>query len=264
MGVESRTHRGAAQSKLAKVRERGPYVRDAMFELRRPTRNLLPEREGSRVLEMGAADLYDATERRGFPREGVAQRGKRGYEPVVDALNGGDVHRRGKNVVGGLSAVDLVVGMDEALLAALSAEELARAVGQHFVHVHVGLRTGTRLPNHKRKLAVMLPREHLVRRRDDGICLVGGQFAKLAIDHRAGALDPCQRMDELEGHAFARNAEVFQRSLRLRAPQPVGRDANFSEAIAFDAGVSHGRSHRGELCYAKIRIRFRVRAPAMK
>src|SRR5258708_10295571 len=104
-----------------------------MFELRHPARNLLPEREGSRVLEMGAADLDDVVERRGFRRERVAQRRKRGYEPVVDGLNGGDVHRRGKDVVGGLSAVDLVVGMHAALLAALSTEELPPAVGQHLV-----------------------------------------------------------------------------------------------------------------------------------
>ncbi len=159
----------------------------------------------------------------------------------MQRLHRGDVHRGGEDVVRGLAAVDLVVGMHAALLAALPAEELACAVGEHLVHVHVGLRAGARLPDHERKLPVVLAGEHLVRRGGDGVRLVRGERLQLGVHQRAGALDPRERADQLDRHALAGDAEVLERALRLRAPELVGGNADVSEGIVLDAVVGHGQ-----------------------
>src|SRR5947208_15298643 len=239
MSVEPRAYRSAAQGELAQMCERGPDVGDAVVELRHPAGDLLPEREWGRVLKVGAPDLDDSGERRRLRRRDVAQRRKRGYEPVVDGLHRGDAHRGGKNVVRRLPAVDLVVGMHAALLAALASEELARAVGEHLVHVHVGLGARSRLPHHERKLAVVLSGEHLAAGGGDGFRLILGELLQLHVHARARALDQRERADQLTGHALAGNAEILERALRLRAPQPVGRDADLAEAVVLDAVIGH-------------------------
>jgi len=239
MSVESCAYRGAAQGELAQMSERGPHVGDAMVELRHPAGDFLPERERGGILQMGAPDLDDAHERFGLRRESVAQRRKRGHEPIMDGLNGGDAHRGGKNVVRGLPVVDLVVGMHSALLAALSAEELARPVGENLVHVHVGLRARACLPDHERKLAVVLSGEHLVGGGGDGSRLLLGKLLQFYVHPRARALDHRERSDQLHGHALAGNAEILERALRLRAPQPVGGNADLAEAVVLDAVIGH-------------------------
>ena len=241
MSVEPRSHRSAAQGELAQVRERSTNVGDAVVELRHPAGDLLPERERGRVLKMSAADLDDVLERFGLRREGITQRRKRRHEPVVDGLNGGHVHRRGKDIVRGLPAVDLVVGMHAALLAALASQELARPVGEHLVHVHVGLGARARLPHHQRKFAVVLSGEHLVGGGGDGFRLLLGKLLEVYVHPRARALDQRERADQLHGHALAGNAEILERALRLRAPQPAGGNADLAEAVVLDAVIGHRR-----------------------
>ena len=79
--------------------------------------------------------------------------------------HGGDVHGRRKHVVRRLAHVDLIVGMDLAAHAALAAQELAGAVGDDLVHVHVRLRAAAGLPDDQGKLGVVLAGDHLVGRR---------------------------------------------------------------------------------------------------
>ena len=82
----------------------------------------------------------------------------------------------GEGVVGGLAHVDRVVGMDRPLERHVAlGRELVGAVGQHLVHVHVGLRAGARLPHHEREVGVMPSGEHLVRRGADEVARLGAQ-----------------------------------------------------------------------------------------
>jgi hypothetical protein len=53
--------------------------------------------------------------------------------------------RRRKHVVGGLSHVDVIVGMDQPVFALRAAKNLGRAIGQHLVDVHVVRRAGAGL-----------------------------------------------------------------------------------------------------------------------
>ena len=75
-----------------------------------------------------------------------------GITSLAQRLDRGDAHGGREDVVAGLALVDVVVGMDEALLPALAAQDLAGAVGEHLVHVHVGLGAAAGLPDHEREL----------------------------------------------------------------------------------------------------------------
>src|SRR6266567_6320361 len=65
----------------------------------------LAEGERRGVLEMGAADLDDVRELRGFGVERVAKCLDSGEEAARGFRGGGDVHGGGKRVVGGLRHV---------------------------------------------------------------------------------------------------------------------------------------------------------------
>ena len=88
---------------------------------------------------------------------------------------GGDVERGREAVVRGLGAVDVVVGVDGRLAAALPRQQLVGAAGDHLVDVHVGLGARTGLPDHERKLTVELAGRDFGGGRLDRFGLVGGE-----------------------------------------------------------------------------------------
>jgi hypothetical protein len=66
-------------------------------------------------------------------------------------------------------------------------------------------------------------------------------LAELAVRLGGRPLDERDRPDELGGDIGAADVEVVERPLRLRAPQRRPGDANFAEAVLFDAIlVAHG------------------------
>src|SRR5947207_4643378 len=140
--------------------------------------------------------------------------------------------------------------MDEAPFAARTAEDLGGAVGEHLVHVHVGLRAGARLPDRERKFAGMLSGKRLVRRGDDRVRLLLVDRPERDIHPRGAALDDQERPNERRRHLLGGDAEVLERALRLCAPEPVRGDFDRSEGVALDArgGAGHrsfSRSTKG-------------------
>ncbi len=79
------------------------------------------------------------------------------------------MHGRRKRVVRRLAHVDMIVGMDRLFGAALAAQKLIGAVGDHLVEVHVGLGAGTGLPHQQGKMIVELAVDHFLSGFDDGI-----------------------------------------------------------------------------------------------
>ena len=76
---------------------------------------------------------------------------------------------------------------------------------------------------------------HLVRGGADGIGLCRAEHTKVPVDRGAAALHQRQRAYQFQGHALRGDAEILQGALRLRAPQPIGRDRDFAEAVPLDA-----------------------------
>ena len=77
--------------------------------------------------------------------------------------------RRREHVVGRLSHVDVIVGVDARVGALRLAEDLAGAVGEHLVGVHVVRRAGARLVHVDDELIAKLAGQDLVGGLDDGV-----------------------------------------------------------------------------------------------
>jgi hypothetical protein len=86
----------------------------------------------------------------------------------------------------------------------------------------------------------VLARDHLVRGLDDGLGLLRIEHLEIQVDLRRGALHLRQRLDQRQRHLLGADLEVGQRTLRLRAPQPVGGDLDRAERVLLDAG-GHAR-----------------------
>ncbi len=245
VSVEARAHGRAAQGELGQVRQRPLEVRLGVPELRDVPRELLAERERNGVHQMGAAELHDASKGIRFRGERFGQALNARQESILHHARGGDVHRRREDVVRRLAAVDVVVRVDEACFAPLATEDFARAVGEHLVHVHVRLRAAARLPNDEGEFVVVLAGQNFVGRGDDGAALFRIERSKVEVDEGGGLFDERERVDQRARHALARDLEVRERALRLRAPQPVGGDVDGAEGVFLDANV--GAAHRSTM-----------------
>ena len=124
MRIQTGADGGAAQRQFGQMRKRGLNVRDAVLELGYVAREFLAQGQGRRVLQVGAADLDDVIEGFRLGHERISQLLDRGNQFVMQCRDGRDVHRGREHVVRGLALVDIVVGMHEALVAALAAEQL--------------------------------------------------------------------------------------------------------------------------------------------
>ncbi|MNE23951.1 hypothetical protein D3C80_1172240 [compost metagenome] len=72
------------------------------------------------------------------------------------------MHRRREHVVGTLAFVHVVIRVNFSFHTAHAAQQLARAVCQHFIHVHVALGAGAGLPDSERKFVDMFIGQHFI------------------------------------------------------------------------------------------------------
>src|SRR5262245_20189042 len=61
--------------------------------------------------------------------------------------------------------------------------------------------------------------------------------SKLPIDLSGGALDHTERPHDLNRHPLGSNAEIMQRTLSLRSPEPICRNLQRSECVALSADL---------------------------
>ena len=102
----------------------------------------------------------------------------------------------------------MVVGVDLLVAAELLAEDLAGAVGQHLVGVHVQAHARSRLKDVDDEVLVVLAVEDLLRSLSDGSSLLRRDEAKLLIRLRGSELDHRQRADEERARLEATDREV--------------------------------------------------------
>ncbi|KDS76745.1 hypothetical protein KM22_03905 [Bordetella bronchiseptica KM22] len=240
MRVQAGAHRRAADGQLVQAGQRRADLLLGQVQLRHVAGDLLAQRQRGGVLQMGAADLDDVVERRALGGQRAAQRLQGGQHAVLDLDRGGHVHGGRKGIVGRLAPVHVVVGVHLAAFAALAAQQLGGAVGQHLVHVHVALRARAGLPDRQRKLIGPLAGDHLIGGPHDGVCDLRIQLAQLGVDLGGGALQARHGGDQRHRHLLGRDREEMQRALGLRAPQVLLGHLDRAESVFFGAGFHGG------------------------
>ena len=252
MGVEAGADRRAALGQRQHARKRRLHPLGAQSHLRDIAREFLAEGDGRRVLQVGPADLDDGGERLGLRLERVVQVLQGGQQPVVDLARDRDVHRRGEHVVGGLAAIDVIVGVDRRLAAPLSAEQLVGQAGDHLVGVHVRLGARPRLPDHEGKFLVVLTGHHLGGGGGDGLGHLRVEGAEILVHQGGGLLHHPEGMDQGGRHLLGADLEILDRALGLRAPVAMGRNLDGAERVGLGPGGGRfggafERRHRGLL-----------------
>src|SRR5262249_60508218 len=119
------------------------------------------------------------------------------------------------------------------------ARELAAAVGDHLIHVHIELSATARHPHMQREHVVMLAGEDFVASlKDQRVPLIVEPLAGM-VGYGCGLLQNGIGRDHLTRHHILADAEMLKRTLRLSTPELVRRDFNHPEAICFFAYVGH-------------------------
>ena len=106
------------------------------------------------------------------------------------------------------------------------------------------LGAGARLPDHQRELLVVLSGEHLVRRGHDRLRLLRRRARPARGSRAPPPSSPAPAHGSARAACARRRSEVLQRSLRLRAPEPIGRDLDGAEGVLLDASL-HGLLSEG-------------------
>ena len=204
---------------------------------------LLAQRHGHGVLQLGAAHLQHVLEFLGLGLEGLAQHGH-GVDQPEDAEPGGDLQRRGVDVVGALADVDLLVRVQVLVFAFAVAQQLQRPVGDDLVGVHVGGGAGAALDHVHHKLLVQLAVQQLGAGGADGVAALLVQQAQLVVRQGGGLLDAGQRLDQLgvDGDGRAGDGEVLAGAQGVYAVVHVGGHFAVAQQVVFDAekGGVHG------------------------
>src|SRR5439155_25453451 len=147
--------------------------------------------------------------------------------------------RRGEDVVRRLTHVDVIVRVDTRIDAARLAEQFRRAVGEHFVGVHVVRRAGAGLIHVDDELIAEASVENLVGGRDNRARHIGVQAAERGGGFGRGFLDQDGRGDEVVWRTQAADRKVLDGARRLDAVVRVGRNLQLAQRVALGA-VFHG------------------------
>src|SRR5258708_23912799 len=121
--------------------------------------------------------------------------------------------------------------MNRGLAAKWCASELAAAVGNDLVHVHVELRAASRHPNMERKHVLMASCEDLIAGLNDQFVLLVVEPPAGMIGISGGFLQGGVCRYHLARDQILPDAEMFKRPLCLSSPQLVVWHTDFTEAV---------------------------------
>ncbi|MNI39529.1 hypothetical protein D3C73_937130 [compost metagenome] len=154
--------------------------------------------------------------------EGLGQTIKRSGQRLALAI-GGQADRRGIDVVGGLTAVHMVVGVDDIIGSGRQAQAQKRQVGDDLIGGHVGRSARAALADIEIEGRVVRPRDEFIASADDGARNFRRQAFGLAMRQGGGLLHLSQGHDQLRQIRDPCLAEVEVRAsaLGLRAMQAV-------------------------------------------
>jgi hypothetical protein len=168
----------------------------------------------------------------GFPFEGAPELLEGGDQVPLDRDEGRQVDGRGDDVVGGLAHVDVVVRVDGALRADLTAEKLDRPVRDDLVGVHVGRGPGASLEYIQDEGVIEGALNDLLGSLHDGVLELLVEEAQLVVHDRGFELYGSQSLDKAARLAQVAYGEVFEGASRLGAEKGVARDLDLPHRVA--------------------------------
>jgi hypothetical protein len=180
---------------------------------------LLAERHRHGVLQLGAAHLQDVVELLGLAGERVLQHLHR-VEQVVGREDDRDLDRRRVDVVGRLAQVDVLVRVDDVVVATRVPHDLQRAVRDDLVGVHVRRRAGAALDDVDHELVGQRAAADLLARAGDRVEPFVVQQAEIVVGGCGGLLDRRERRHQVRAvrDGYPRDREVLQRAQGVDTP----------------------------------------------
>ena len=182
---------------------------------------------------MGPANLENAAKGLGFGEQCGVEFVQRRNEMVNDSVEGGEMNGGGDDVITGLAAVDVVIGM-HGFITAFAAEDFNRAIGDDLVGIHVRGSAGAGLENIHDKLVVPFAVNHFLRSVLDGLGDLRWHITKPRIGGGGVLLDQAERADKLPGKAQAADRKILDGPGGLRAVIGVGGDFHLAHGVSFD------------------------------
>ena len=210
--------------------------RDLAVQRSREGVEFLPDGHRHGVLQLGASHLDDVDVLVALRAERVGQLLQLGDQLVV-AQDERHLDRRRVGVVRRLRHVQVVVRLDDLVVALLVPGHLEGDVGQHFVGVHVGRRAGAALVPVDQELIVVLAVTHGLRGLLDGRQLFLFHGADVGVRRAAASFTMAQASTN-PGIVVDRNSrdlEVLERAGRLHAVVGIRRNLLFSQEILFSS-----------------------------
>ena len=195
----------------------------------------LAQTNRSRILQMGAAGLYEIGPVGRPRRQFVGQLLERPVQ-IRQELQRRQGDCGGNHVVGGLSHVDVVVGVHRRVFAAPTAEQFVGAVGQYLVGVHVVRRPRPGLEDVDHELVQVPPLlQHFFGGGDDRVRQARFQPPAPAVHQRGGFFDCDCRPHECGVRRQPGNREIRTGPLSLDSPQGLVFDRQFAQRVFFDS-----------------------------
>ena len=154
MRVQSRAHCRAANRQVIQPGQHHPQPLDVAIQLAYPPGHFLPHRQRRRIHQMRAPNFHHVGKHAGLGGQCIAQPFNRWDQHFSHARRCRNVHRRGKRIVRRLRHVHIIIWMNRLLAAQHAPRNLNRAIGNHFVRVHVGLRAAAGLPDAQWELII--------------------------------------------------------------------------------------------------------------
>ncbi len=240
VGVDAGADGGAAQRQFAESVEGPRQLSPGQGHLAEVAAEDLAEPDRGGVLQVGAADGDDVVEGQGFFPEHLLHAGQGRNQPLANLHGGGQVHRRGDDVVARLAEIDVIVGVHRMAAGGL-AEQLAGPVGQHLVGVHVGAGPRTGLEDVEGEVRIESAAGQFRGRGGDRLGPPLVEQAEFQVDPGGLLLDQAEGAQERAREGQAGDREILDGAGGLRAVEGVGGDRHRAERVMFDAGL-HIRS----------------------
>ena len=128
---------------------------------------------------------------------------------ILQQTKGSHLACSGDDVVGGLAAVYMVVGMYDGVIALLAAQKLDGAVGDDLIGIHIDRGSGAALNRIHDEILMMLTGQNLVAGLDNRVGNLLVQQVNLTVGDCGSLLDVSQAVDDFRMHIQSGNMEVL-------------------------------------------------------